>query len=379
MSQLNKKFLLLEGELNQYFLEREQIIRGLLVATIARGNLLILGPPGTAKTNLAEMLANQLGGKFFSRLLTKVSSPEELFGPLSLKELENDRYKRVTSGRLPEADIAVIDEIFKCNSAVLNTLLPILNERVYFDDSNTASPIPLQLLVGLSNELPEGGAEGELLALWDRFDLRYVVDYLKEEKSFASMLALNEYQPTTNISLKELEKAQSEAAQVKITETTINTLVRLWKELKSQGILISDRRFRNALRFLKAHAWLAGRIEVGEEDLEILTHIFWTQPEQVKQIKKIVLGLANPLTLQANEIYDGALELHYRIKELPEGAERSQAATEANHKLKVAAKMLSALSKQAKQEGKSTTTISQRQNQIKEINEEIVNSYLLGI
>ena len=150
---MNKAFLQLEQELCQHFQERHEVIRGLLVAAIAKGNMLILGPPGTAKTALAETLSHHLGGRFFSRLLTKVSAPEELFGPLSLKALENDMYKRVTAGKLPEAEIAVIDEVFKCNSAVLNTLLPILNERVYFDEGSLAKPIPLQVLVGLSNEL----------------------------------------------------------------------------------------------------------------------------------------------------------------------------------------------------------------------------------
>lgn len=116
---------MLEKELNRCFMEREEIVRGLLVTAVARGNILILGAPGAAKTAIAEVLSQQFGGTFFSRLLTKVSSPEELFGPLSLKALENDQYKRVTVGKLPEADIAVIDEVFKCNSAVLNTLLGV--------------------------------------------------------------------------------------------------------------------------------------------------------------------------------------------------------------------------------------------------------------
>lgn len=97
-------------------MEREEVVRGLLVTAIARGNMLILGAPGSAKTAIAETLSRQLSGNFFSRLLTKVSATEELFGPLSLKALENDQYKRVTKGKLPEADVAVIDEVFKCNS-----------------------------------------------------------------------------------------------------------------------------------------------------------------------------------------------------------------------------------------------------------------------
>jgi len=376
---INKKILKLECELNAYFLERDEIIRGLMVATIARGNLLILGPPGTAKTALCDMLCGQLNAKFFSRLLTKVSSPEELFGPLSLKALENDVYKRVTTGKLPEVDFGLIDEIFKCNSAVLNTLLPIMNERVYFDDSAQAKPIPLQVLVGLSNELPDGGVDGELAALWDRFDLRYVTGYVKDERNFAEMLRLSGHRPITTISLAELTIAQQEVEQVKITDDTISTLVRVWKELRTQGFIISDRRFRNCLRFLKAHAWLEGRTEVCEDDIAILSNMLWTEPEQIKQIKKIILGFANPLTAQANEIFDSANELVAKLKESSDGAEQTALATEANHKFKVAQKMLDSLIKQAKIEGKATGKIIERLVQIREMNENVINIYLLGM
>ena len=376
---MNKKFLKLETELNGCFMEREEIVRGLLVTAVARGNMLILGAPGAAKTAIAETLSRQLGGNFFSRLLTKVSAPEELFGPLSLKALENDLYKRVTKGKIPEADVAVIDEVFKCNSAVLNTLLPIMNERVYFDDSSIPKPIPLQVLVGLSNELPDGGVNGELAALWDRFDLKYIVDYVKDERNFATMLKLSNGKPSTTISLQELQSAQQQAEQVNISEDTINALVRLWKELKSQGFIISDRRFRNCLRFLKAHAWLEGRNVVADDDIAILSNMLWTDPEQIKQSKKIVMGFANPLAVKANEIFDGAFELAAKLKETPDSAERTGMATEANHKFKVAQKMLDGLLKQAKSEGKATGKIIERLAQIKEMNENVVNTYLLGI
>ena len=376
---LNKKFLKLETELNGCFMEREEIVRGLLVTAVAKGNMLILGAPGAAKTAIAETLSRQLGGNFFSRLLTKVSAPEELFGPLSLKALENDQFKRVTKGKLPEADVAVIDEVFKCNSAVLNTLLPIMNERVYFDDSSTPKPIPLQVLVGLSNELPDGGVNGELAALWDRFDLKYIVDYVKDERNFATMLKLSNGKPSTTISLQELQSAQQQAEQVNIFDDTINALVRLWKELKSQGFIISDRRFRNCLRFLKAHAWLEGRNVVADDDIAILSNMLWTDPEQIKQSKKIVMGFANPLAVKANEIFDGASELAAKLKETPDSAERTGMATEANHKFKVAQKMLDGLLKQAKSEGKATGKIIERLAQIKEMNENVVNTYLLGL
>lgn len=376
---MNQKFLALEKELQDRYFEREEIIRGMMIALIGKGNLLILGPPGTAKTDLAQALCGQLGGRFFARLLTKVSAPEELFGPLSLKALENDQYKRVTHGKLPEADIAVIDEVFKSNSAVLNTLLPILNERVYFDDSGKGLPIPLQLLVGLSNELPEGGTEGELSALWDRFDLRYVVNYIRDERSFGSMLSFNGNKLKSVIPLAEVRQAQKHAAAVKVSNNTIQGMVKLWKELKQNGFTISDRRFRNSLRFLKANAWLSGRNEVAEDDFEVLPNMFWTEPNQMKQIKKLILGFSNPLLMKANEICDQVMELYQKLKDTPEGQERSQAATEANHKFKSATKMLEEIAAQAYMNGKSPAAISAKAKQIMAINKEIVDKYLLGL
>jgi len=376
---MNKKFLALEKELQSRYFEREEIIRGMLVALVARGNVLVLGPPGTAKTDLAQTLCNQLNGKFFARLLTKVSAPEELFGPLSLKALENDQYKRVIHGKLPEADVAVIDEVFKCNSAVLNTLLPIMNERVYFDDSGHGIPIPLQLLVGLSNELPDGGTDGELSALWDRFDLRYTVGYLRDERNFGSMLLLNGKKPQTTITLAEVRQTQKQAATVKVTNSTIQAMVKLWKELKQNGFTVSDRRLRNSLRFLKANAWLEGRQEITEDDFEILTHIFWTEPEQIRPIKKLILGITHPLLVKANEIYDNVTEMYFKLKDTPEGPERSQLATETHHKFKTATKMLEELAAQAYMDGKSTSVITIKAKKVKELNKEIVDKYLLGI
>ena len=377
---MHKKFLALEAELRGRFFERDEVVRGLLVALVARGNVLVLGPPGTAKTDLAQTICGQIGGKFFARLLTKVSAPEELFGPLSLKALENDEYRRVTAGKLPEAHVVVIDEVFKCNSAVLNTLLPIMNERVFFDDSGQGRPIPLMLLVGLSNELPEGGTDGELAALWDRFDLRYIVGYIRDERNFAAMLGLNGNKPQTAVTLVEVRQAQQEAAQVNVPDPVVQSMVKLWKELRQNGFVISDRRFRNSLRFLKANAWLEGRREVAEDDFEILPHVMWQEPEQIRTVRKIVLGFANPLVVKANEIYDGAVELYQNLKDLPANSEeQARAATEANAKLKQAAKKLQSLAEQAVLEGKSPAAVKARLEQIQSLNKEIVDKYLLGI
>ena len=136
--------------------------------------VLLIGPPGTAKSALARAIAQAFSGNYFERLLTKFSTPEELFGPVSPKALEQDKFSRVISGKLPEAEFAFVDEVFKANSAILNSLLTLVNERVFHNDG---APIkcPLVTMFGASNELPEGK---ELEALFDRFLLRFDVGYL---------------------------------------------------------------------------------------------------------------------------------------------------------------------------------------------------------
>src|SRR3954471_20911372 len=141
----------LRSDLTAKFPERKQVIDGALCAILGGEHVLLLGPPGTAKSALARAIAQAFSGVYFERLLTKCSTPEELFGAVSLKALEQDRFARVVTGKLPEAEFAFVDEIFKANSAILNSLLSLVNERVFHNDG---APIqcPLVTLFGASNE-----------------------------------------------------------------------------------------------------------------------------------------------------------------------------------------------------------------------------------
>ena len=143
-------------------------VRLLLLAAMAGEHILLIGPPGTAKSEVGRRLSKLISGSYFERLLTRFSVPEELFGPLSMRALEDDKYVRQTRGYLPEAEVAFIDEIFKANSAILNTLLTLVNERL-FDNGSTRVRVPLLTTVAASNELPESE---ELDALYDRFLVR---------------------------------------------------------------------------------------------------------------------------------------------------------------------------------------------------------------
>jgi MoxR-like ATPase len=144
-----------ELELNNQFLERTVQIRGTLVALLANQHILFLGPPGTAKSQLVYGIQQRLtGSQVFTWLMSRFTTPDELFGPVSLKGLENEEYRRLTTGKLPECQIAFLDEVFKANSAILNALLSLLNERVFYNNGLQV-PCPLITLFGASNEFPE--------------------------------------------------------------------------------------------------------------------------------------------------------------------------------------------------------------------------------
>jgi len=163
------------GKVSRGLVEREEEARLVVLGMVAQEHVLLLGPPGTGKSALGRRISELCGGAFFQRLLTRFTTPEEIFGPLSLRALENDEYRRCTEGFLPTAAIGFLDEIFKANSAILNTLLTILNERQFDNGAGEREECPIRCVIGASNELPESD---ELDALYDRFLIRKEVRHL---------------------------------------------------------------------------------------------------------------------------------------------------------------------------------------------------------
>jgi MoxR-like ATPase len=312
---MHKQINQLRADLMAQFPERKDVIDGSLAAVLAGEHVLLIGPPGTAKSALVRCLAQLFGGSYFERLLTKFSTPEELFGPISLQGLAQDRFVRLTAGKLPEAEFAFVDEIFKSNSAVLNALLSIINERVFHNDG---APVrcPLVSLFAASNELPEGK---ELEALFDRFLLRFDVGYLLVASNLRGVLVGPEPAIAATLTMDELRRAQGEVAAVKITDDTVDALLAIRDACRGEGITASDRRWKKSLGIVRASAWLAGEKKTCPEDLAILVDSLWREPKERAKVARLVGNLADPASMQSVEILDAAREIATKVAGLKAG------------------------------------------------------------
>jgi MoxR-like ATPase len=317
MSEIQKSLAVqhLRTDLATRFPERKDVIDGALAAVLAGEHVLLLGLPGTAKSSLCRAVAQAFGGVYFERLLTRFSTPEELFGAISLKALEQDRFARVITGKLPEAEFAFIDEIWKSSSAILNTLLGIINERQFMNDG---APImcPLVTMFGASNELPEGK---DLEALFDRFLLRFEVGYLLRPSNLRLVLSSPDPVAAPVMKMADLRKAQAEVAKVTITDETVDALIQIRDACKAEGIIASDRRWKKSLKLTQAVAFMAGEKKTCPEDLAILTDSLWREPKDRPKAARLVGKLADPIGAQAVEILDAARETAAKVAALVAG------------------------------------------------------------
>lgn len=302
------------ADLDQGLLERDAAVRLTLLAALAGEHVLLIGPPGTAKSELARRLQRVfVDARYFERLLTRFSVPEELFGPLSLRALEDDRYERLTEGFLPTAQVAFLDEVFKANSAILNALLTLLNERE-FDNGSTRVRVPLITVVGATNEVPDDEA---LRAFHDRFLLRVPVGPVQDD-SFPALLALP-IRPVAvagRIRAAELEALRAAADAVRLPAEVVGLLQRARSACLQQQMAVSDRRWRKLVALLQIQAASRGAKAVDPWDLWLLPFVLAERPAQVDALVQqffATVARAEPLDLQwvtrAAEAFDKQLEI----------------------------------------------------------------------
>lgn len=263
----------------QGLVERSALVETIALAGVAGEHLLVVGPPGTAKSEAVRRMAQSLGGQYFEYLLGRFTEPSEIFGPVDLRKLREGIVETETAGMLPEAEIAFIDEVFLGSTAILNTLLGILNERV-FRRGHTQRAVPLRLCVGASNGLPQ---DDTLAAFADRFLLRVFVEAIPDsrlEELLEGGWALSGKPVSGEIaSLTDMDTVAAAARTADMTSVR-PLLAQAIRTLRQNGITLSDRRAVKSQRLIAAAAALAGRRSPTQQDLWPLILAVPTQAEQ---------------------------------------------------------------------------------------------------
>jgi MoxR-like ATPase len=270
------------------FVGKDEVVELLGIGLIARENSFLLGPPGTAKSAIIRKLSDCIeGGKNFEYLLTKFTEPNEIFGPFDIRKLKEGELLTNTEGMLPEASMIFLDEIFNANSAILNSLLTALNEKI-FRRGKELKKLPALMFVGASNVLPE---DETLNALLDRFLIRVKCDYVDTDLLESVLIAgwklennIQEVQPTiTPEAIIALQKMAREINLSPIRKEYIDLI----HKIRSTGIAVSDRRAVKIQNLIAASALLCGRKEAILSDLWVLKYI-WDNEEQVEILSGMV-------------------------------------------------------------------------------------------
>ena len=342
------RFKQLLGEMNRGIYEKETEISLSLLAALAGESIILLGPPGVAKSMVARQLKTAFkDAHSFEYLMSRFSTPDEIFGPVSIQKLKSsDTYERAVEGYLPTADVVFLDEIWKAGPAIQNTLLTVINEKL-FRNGNKEMHLPLKLLVAASNELPAKG-EG-LEALWDRFVIRIESRPIKKESNFRAMLldshadfsgstgGLGHADFANNADFSELKITGEEYAEwseninkIGVKEEVLDVISVIRKSLRAvnvdeaaerRNIYVSDRRWKNIARLLRTSAFMQDREEVDCCDLLPIYHCLWQEPEERDAIRTIVIrALFAPLAEKLVEMKNALAEdiKYHRIRKTPD-------------------------------------------------------------
>ncbi|MGL4675087.1 MAG: AAA family ATPase [Wohlfahrtiimonas sp.] len=296
MSKIQNRITNLITHITTDMYEREEIIAVALLGALSGQNTFLLGPPGTAKSLISRRLASAfVNPTYFEYLMNRFSTPDEVFGPVSIKALKEDIYTRKTEQYLPTAEFAFLDEIWKSSPAILNTLLTLINEHI-FKNGDTIAESPLKALIAASNEIPQEN-QG-LDALYDRFIIRMLVEPIQETHNFDKLL---NSKPSSSkpqipeellITKEEWETWRTHFNQIELSKETLDVVHIIRKELAAQSddleIYVSDRRWQRAALLMKASAFFNDRTETNHSDIALLKHCIWTTEDNRNIIINII-------------------------------------------------------------------------------------------
>ena len=325
---IRERILALLGEIGRGVYEKETELRLGMLAALAGESMILLGPPGVAKSMVARRLKDAFAGaRSFEYLMSRFSTPDDIFGPVSISRLkENDTYERVIDGYLPTADVVFLDEIWKAGPAIQNTLLTALNEKI-FRNGNSEVALPLKLLVAASNELP---AEGEGLdALWDRFLVRYISHGVKDNNAFFSMIFDTDevYSPAKpeqlQITAAEYDSWRKEIAAVGVDDSVKECILYIRERLRNitdkesgavYGIYVSDRRWKKAVNLLRASAFVHGRSVANLSDIAVLAYCLWNEPAECGVVREAVIDSLFAAVNRRHALLQQRVEKAVRLK-----------------------------------------------------------------
>lgn len=384
LTQASAKLRAIGNEIGLSLYERETEIKSLLLALLTGKHVLYLGDPGTGKSYLAEQFASRItNANYFQWLLNKTSDPTELLGPISIKAMENDQFLRKPDGKLPEAHVAFLDEVFKSNSATLNSLLSMMNEGIWYNDGKRL-PVNLRVLVGASNEFAE---DDGLQAFFDRFTFRHWVNYIQDNKNQFNMLKRSaairagSITPSfTTISLNEIDALQKEVAKVQVSDASLNAFQKVIHELKNKmSINVSDRRLNACVHIMQANALLDGRTVTDADDMEHLPYVLWEKTEDIEDIEAVIVKLMDPFKDRVNTMYKQAVKTRDEVMAVTDTTDRANKAIDARNVLERTARGIDEIIAKAAKEGRRTDDFTKRSNEVKAMVREVMDKCLFNM
>ena len=296
--------------------ERETEITGILLAVLSNTSCFFYGDVGTAKTFLIRTTSDLLGLSTFDILLSETTKPDAIFGPVDVPALAQGMQRTKIKGYAPDSEILFFDEIFKANATVLNPLLWLINEHEYRNGDDGIIQCPVKAVFAASNEIPQ---DDKLKAVYDRLLLRYEISYLRQRNNMTRMIQ-NNLNPVAvardlHLSPAEVHRLVAAVKKVSVGQEIIESVLKIRDQVQAAcGVTVSDRRLARSFRIMQASALLDGRAEVQTKDIEVLSHIFWSQPSQQNKVANIVLANADSaiadllgLQLVADDIWTNAL------------------------------------------------------------------------